>query len=420
MEFKKKAFLVTNGCPENRIDLARVQKFLQEHDWILTKTIEEADLILFNSCGLTHYTENISIKIIQQLTARKKPSAELIVYGCLPRINKERVREVYQGVTFSSDDLDQLSKILALPLTQSNHANYLTPFTEDVSKVSQCIPNFRKLLSFDSIIERLTIGYHKRLCQAINVFHPYSFCIKVSTGCVNACTFCAVKLSRGRVRSKPIHNVVDEFEEGLAKGYTEFALIGTDLGSYGRDQGTTLVDLLREILTRDGEYQIRVRNIQPRFLLEMLSELQDIFHSGKITYLSSAAESGNNRILKLMNRGYRIEDYKDAIRTINREFPAIQVRTQLMAGFPGETEEEFHDTLRLLDEVRFDLAETYMFEPRPNTKAAAMSDQIPEKVAKRRAHKLFMKSLFNQKERKKRALKEYRRIYDNSIQYANA
>jgi threonylcarbamoyladenosine tRNA methylthiotransferase CDKAL1 len=409
MKLSKKVFLITNGCPENRIDLARMQEFLKGNGWTVTSTIEDADIIFFNTCGLTHYNQEISIKIINQLKDRKKPSAELIVCGCLPKINKDCLREVYQGFTFGSDEIERLTEIIETKTSpQDTYANYLFPFTEDISRFRQYIPHFRKLLSFMAIKERLTIGYYERLCQAINVFHPYSFCIKVSTGCLGACAFCAVKLSRGTVKSKPIHKVVAEFEEGLAKGYTEFALIGTDLGSYGRDQGTTLVALLRELVTRKGDYQIRLRNIQPRFLLEMMPGLRNLFQSGKISYLSSAAESGNNRILKLMNRGYRVEDFKEAILTINREFPKIQLRTQLMAGFPSETEDEFQDTVRLLDEVSFDFVETYMFQPRPNTKAANMEDQIPEKVARRRYHKLFMKSLFNEKERKNKALKEYK------------
>jgi tRNA-2-methylthio-N6-dimethylallyladenosine synthase len=142
-----------------------------------------------------------------------------------------------------------------------------------------------------------------------------------------------------------------------------------------------------------GDYTIRLRNIQPKFLIEMMPELQQILGSGKIPYLSSAAQSGSDRILELMRRGYRIEDYKRAILTLKSQFPALQIRTQIMVGFPGETEDEFQDTLRLLDEVNFDFVEVYMFQPRPGTEAARMKDQIPQKVGRRRYHKAYMKSL---------------------------
>jgi tRNA A37 methylthiotransferase MiaB len=108
------------------------------------------------------------------------------------------------------------------------------------------------------------------------------------------------------------------------------------------------------------------------FLIQMMPGLREVFQSGKIPYVSFAAQSANNRILGLMNRGDRIEDFKGASRTLNREFPEMQIRTQLMVGFPSETEEEFQDTVRLLDEVSFDFAEVYRFSPRPRPKAAKM------------------------------------------------
>lgn len=225
--------------------------------------------------------------------------------------------------------------------------------------------------------------YYDNHDQEYNVFHPHSFCIKVSTGCPNKCAFCAVKISRGELKSKPIHKIVEEFEEGLAKGYKEFSLLGTDVGAYGKDQGVTLVDLLRELIKRKGDYTIRLRNTHPKFLIKMMPEFQKILRSGKISYLSTAAESGNNRILNLMRRGYRIEDYKEAILTLKSQFQSLQIRTQIMVGFPSETEEEFQDSLRLLDEIDFDFVEVYQFQPRPGTEAAEMKDQVPQKVSRR-------------------------------------
>ena len=187
--------------------------------------------------------------------------------------------------------------------------------------------------------------------------------------------------------------IIDEFEDGLSKGFKEFALLGTDVGSYGRDQDTNLVDLLREMVKRKGDYEIKMRNIQPRFLIEMMPGLLEVFLSGKIKYISSAVQSGSNRILELMKRGYKIEDYIKAIRTVNREFPEILIRTQIMVAFPGETEKEFQDTIRLLDQVRIDYIEVFKFSPRPNTDAAIMRDQIPPEVARMRYRKLYFKAL---------------------------
>jgi len=391
----KRVCVITNGCPENRIDCARMQKFLTYNDCIVTPDFQDADLIIFNACALTEGSQEYSIELIRFIQAHKQPSSELIVCGCLPKINGSRLREVHQGFTFEHE-IEQLTEVIDTRKCSDNiYANHLVPQTRIPSVRRLRVPLLKKMASLMSIKERLTQPYRDHLSQAINVFNPHSFCIKVSTGCVNACSYCAVRISRGNIKSKPIDKVVQEFEEGLARGYTEFALLGTDVGAYGRDQGVTLADLLRELVKSKGDYEIRMRNIQPRFLIEMMPELREILGCGKIPYVSSAAQSGNNRILERMRRGYRIEDYKEAIYTLRREFPELQIRTQIMVGFPGETEEEFQDTLRLLEEVNFNFVEVYQFQPRPNTEAATMKNQIPEKVARRRYHRAYMKALFN-------------------------
>jgi threonylcarbamoyladenosine tRNA methylthiotransferase CDKAL1 len=396
----KKVCVITNGCPENRIDCSRMQHFLGDNGNTVTADIKDADIVIFNACGLTHATQEYSVSIIKYLQAQKKPSAELIVCGCLPKINMPRLKEIHQGFTFEHE-IEQLTEIIGTQTDPKDaYANHLAP--------RACVPvvrrwrisDLKKIFSFISIKEKLTKSYYDSLDKEINVFRSHSFCIKVSTGCLNNCTYCAVRVSRGELKSKPIDKVVEEFEEGLARGYKEFALLGTDVGAYGRDQGKTLVNLLRDLIKREGDYTIRIRNIQPRFLLDMLPELREIFRSGKISYLSSAAQSGNNRILGLMKRGYKIEDYKEAILSLKREFPKLQIRTQIMVGFPSETEKEFEDSLKLLDEVDYDFVEVYQFQPRPNTEAAAMKDQIPAKISRRRFHKAYMKALSNLKRRR--------------------
>ena len=399
-----KLCVITNGCPENRIDCARMQEFLKDNGFTVTAEYRDADIILFNSCGLTQTTQEGSIEIINLVKARKQHSAKLIVYGCLPKINKSRLMEVYHGPTFGSDEIEKIKDILEINKIspKNTFANYLIPNVK-VAWVRRYSRRIKEIGFLMAIKDKLTWFYYRRLWELVNVFDSNTFCIKVSSGCLNNCSFCAVKLSRGKLRSKPIDNVVEEFEEGLARDYTKFALIGTEVGAYGRDQGTTLPVLLRELVRRKGDYEIRLRNIQPRFLIEMMPEFMEILRCGKISYLSSAVESGNNRILKLMRRGYKIEDYKNAVFTLRREFPQIQIRTQILVGFPSETEDEFQDTLQLLDDVGFDFVEVYDFQPRPNIEVAEMKGQVPPDVIKRRFYEARKKSLFINRMRRKRS-----------------
>src|SRR4030042_3865991 len=286
----KKVCVLTNGCPENRIDCSRIQKFVSDNGCTITAEINDADVIVFNACGLTESTQEHSIDIIKFIETRKKPFAELIVCGCLPKINKSRLREVYQGFAFEHD-IEQLKEVIDIRTDPEDaYSNRLLPRAQVPSVHRRTFADLKKIARLMSIKERLTKPYYEHLDQIINVFRPQSFCIKVSSGCPNRCAFCAVKVSRGELKSKPVDRIVEEFKEGLAKGYKEFSLLGTDVGAYGIDKGITLVDLLKRLVKIEGNYTIRLRNIQPKFLIKMLPQFRDVLRSGKITYISTAAE----------------------------------------------------------------------------------------------------------------------------------
>lgn len=404
-----KACVLATGCPENRIDAARIQEFLRGEGWEMIDDYRHADLIVLNACGFTQDNETSSLENIREIRAGMQPSAELLVGGCLSVIDPEKLRAAQHEAAFESDRIESLAQIVhASTDPASVQANYLLARTDELAPKRRKLPCLANLLKPRAVARRLTEPYRRKLSRAINVFDPKTFCIKISTGCLNACSFCAIRLARGRIRSRAIDEILCELKKGRAEGFTRFALLGTDLGAYGRDHGTTLAALLEQMTNEKGDFEIRLRNIQPRFLIEMMAELRPVFRSGKVTYLSSAAESGSNRILNLMRRGYTIEDYKQAIGILNREFPHIRIRTQLMVGFPGETEAEFRDTYRLLDELRFDFAEVYRFQPRPNTAAAEMPDIVSPAVACRRFYKLLLKATFNQSARKQSALRAYK------------
>jgi tRNA A37 methylthiotransferase MiaB len=390
----QKVSVLTNGCPENRIDSARVLDFFIKNGLKSANNFKDADLILFNACALTHYNEVRSLSIIDQLKAHKKPNAGLIVFGCLAKINKDRLREVYPGPTFGSDDIDKLDQIFNYKIKTKNvDSNYLIPLTT-LNKYKWFLLSCKENGVSVTLKKLITAGFWAKKVKAVHCYNPRTFCIKISTGCLSNCSYCGVKLSRGPIKSKSIENVYSEFDKGLRDGFNEFALIGTDIGAYGRDRGSNLAHLLTKLLEKDGDYKIKLRNVNPKFLISMLPEFREIFKTGKIPYLISAAQSGSNKILKLMKRGYNIQDFKRAILLLKTEFPNIQIRTQIMVGFPGETEDDFHDSMQLLDEVKFDFVEVYIYQPRPGTVASKMENQVPEKVARRRWQKLFNKAIF--------------------------
>ena len=406
MKSDSSVYITANGCPENRMDSARMVKFFRENGWKINNDFRKADIIFFNACGFTEDTEKHSLSIINYLKTKKNPSTEFVVWGCLPKINESCVREIYQGITFGSDDLARLDEIFAFEKkAEKIYANFLIP-RFNYGKEDEYPKNSRDR---GILVNPLKFMKKYSVAQVINVYGPDIFPIKVSTGCLNTCSYCGIKLSRGNVKSKSIDRIIKEVEKGLKKNYKEFGFIGSDVGAYGRDLGIDLVVLLREIVKMKGDFRIRLRNIQPRFLIKMMPDLREIFQTRKVSYLCTAAESGSDRILGLMNRGYTIGNYKEVIHILNKEFPKIMLRTQLMVGFPTESEEDFKDTCQLVDEVAFDYVEIYPFQIRPGTRAAEMEGQIDRKTKRIRYYRLLMKTIFKGRKRKKTALLEYKK-----------
>lgn len=332
--------------------------------------------------------------MLKKIMEEKKSSAEIIVSGCLAKTYKDLIREIHNGFIIDPNGFERFCKIFKpIKKIEDVHANHLISRQITLSKRPKTnLKRFMNIPYYYYVLRRKTMDAKVlHLAREYNVYNSNTFLIKVSTGCLCNCSFCSIHLARGRLKSKPIGRISEEFDQGLTEGYTEFGLIGTDVGCYGRDQGNTLITLLRKLLKKEGNYKIRLRNIQPKLLIEMLPELREIFKSGKISYIESSAESGNNRILDLMNRGYKIEDYKKAIRLINNEFPEIKIRTQFIVGFPSETGNEFQDTLRLIDELKFDFLEIYKYRAEPNTKDANMKNHLKRRVIEKRYHCLYMK-----------------------------
>lgn len=390
----RNATVFTNGCPENRNDCARLETYFRRNGWSTNQDLRNSSIIAFNACGLTIGQEENSIRIIESIKAQMNPNCRLIVWGCLQKINHEKLSTVYQGPTFGSDEPERIYQIVDFETQPDKlNANYLVAHLPMPGITPNGQFNLRRALDPVALLRKFTEPAYRRYGRSINLYGPDSFIIKTSTGCLSKCSYCAVRISRGRVKSKSINAIQREFKEGLAKNFKDFTLIATDVGSYGLDRGDTLAGLLDKLTRIPGDYQIRIRNMQPQFLLQMLPDMKRIVSRKKISYIGATVQSGSDNILKSMRRGYRVDEYRYAIKELKNAFPELNVRTQLMVGFPGETEEDFLGTLKLVDEVEFDYIETFIFQPRLGTEAAKMRGQISEKVAKDRYDRLMLKVL---------------------------
>lgn len=388
-------FFVGNGCPESRNDVASAEHFFAQKKFNITKDWRKADIILFRACGLTEDTTKQSLRIIKEIERNKKENQKCLVWGCLPKIDLNTLKkECYEFLYLDSELINLQKDIyseLGIDQTKANILGRMwSPIIRDVT-FNDIIKIFKK-----PTLIRDRLFYPKFLSSG----DPSIFYIRISTGCMSSCTYCAISKSRGFTKSKKIDEILAEFEQGLELGFKKFYLLGTDIGSYGADIGCDLVDLLTSMVNRKENFQLILRHANPYHLIKMLPKFNSILKSHKISHLEIPVETGSNRILKLMNRNYTIEEYNALIKEIRLFCPQIIIITQIMVGFPTETEEDFRNTLQLIDDLIFDQIEIYEFSSRPGTIAEKIEPKVPSKIQRYRYQKLYRKYLFNTSFRK--------------------
>ena len=406
-EKQKSICVITNGCTECRIDCAQLDHFFQESSGFqLCKNLNEADLIVFKGCAFNQEKEDLSCQIVKAIEHSRRPDAQILVTGCIAKLcpklasNGEEFKDL-------ANQIDRLSRFEGKKNFAANfpHPEFwqipndvLDPSirSDMISKYCHRNPG----ASLSGIWPRLHTGFiglfvkYRRLIDKEMLSSERTFCIKVCTGCMGNCSYCSIKLARGRIKSKPLDAIVEEFERGLDKGYEDFALLGTDIGDFGKDIARDLLDLLQKLIAHKEKFTLRLRNVNPRWLIPSAARFCELVKTGKIEYLLSPVESGSNRILDRMNRGYCVEDYVKAIRKINNAYPPIFIKTQFMVGFPGETDEDFCKSRDLFKIGLFDYAEVYAYTKRPKTKAWDLPDEVPDKIITKRYRRLLFKSLF--------------------------
>ncbi|MCJ7633974.1 radical SAM protein [Candidatus Bathyarchaeota archaeon] len=389
-----KIYVTNNGCEVGKLYSSYIQQlFLNSGPTIIkTADVREADLIIFYACGLTETKEEKSLNSIATLKSMMKPSARFFVWGCLSKQNPESLKNKYSGPMLGPSDIGFFEEILRQTTNESKCSNINQipdanlPIEEEalqpISTIKQNIM-YRVFGDLD--------GYLRQLFFKSN---SSTFYLRVAEGCTSHCTYCSERLVWGTVKSKPSEKVISEFESGLEKGYTSFFLCAEDFGAYGVDIGLKATDLLKQIVEvgNGKNYKIIINELSPPYLKNMLSDFEKIFATGKISTLGVQVESGSNRILKLMGRQYKAEEWRNLMLRINRNFPSINLSTHFMVGFPTETEEDFNATMKLLDFPLL-LADILIFKysARPNIPAARLAGQIPQSIIELRARRLQRK-----------------------------
>jgi len=392
----------STGCTESRMDAALLQQFFQERsNWRVCQACAKAEVIILLGCCATQDKEDLARETIEWLRQTRGADAHILVTGCITKIQP--------GLAGKNDNLnglmEQINGLLDLKDRQDLAANSPQPefwqIGKDILEPAVAANMIRRYCHRDvgsswlkvfpkcqAALIRVFTAYRRWVDKEILTSSDGTYCMKVSTGCLGTCSYCSIRLARGHVVSKNPDILVKEFQRGIDQGCRDFALLGTDIGDYGKDLGTDLLDLLERLVMHKGKFILRLRNVNPRWLIPSANRFSEFLKTGKIGYILSPMESGSNRILDLMNRRYHVEDYLEAIEKIRKAWPGIFIKNQVMVGFPGETQEDFNKTRQILKLGLFDYTDVCAFTRRPKTRAWNLSDQVPDEIIARRYRNL--------------------------------
>ncbi len=352
-----KAYVHTYGCMGNVADGEVIKGMLCKMGYEITETLLEADLVLYNTCAIREHAEDRVFGNVGELKRYKKQKPELIIALCGCMMQQERV-------------------------AQKLHKSY--PFVDLVfgTHVVYKLPEFiYRVLSYGKRVYDITES-EGNIVEGLPLRRDRSFkaSVPIVYGCNNFCTYCIVPYVKGRERSRDFDVVVNEVKDLIADGYKEITLLGQNVNSYNKtlDESKRFPALLKTLSELEGNFIIRFMTSHPRDCTKELIEV--MASSDKIAkHLHLPFQSGNNEVLKIMNRHYNIEKYLELIEYAYELMPEISITSDIIVGFPGETYEQFKDTLKVVEKVRYTTLFTFIFSAREGTKAFDMPDPISRK-----------------------------------------
>ena len=343
---RKRFFIETYGCALNQADSAMMRKQLFDSGYIEADNPIDADVIILNTCTVKQATES---KIFENFKRYSKLNKPIVIAGCLYR-RHERFLSINPNISIISPG--SLRMIVRAVESSISGRNYF-----DVRPFDKHLP-----MTFTGPVVT----------------------IPISEGCLGSCTFCETRLSRGRLRSKRPEYLRSLVTEAVENKAVEVRLTAQDTGCYGIDIGTSLTDLLHSLLEIEGDFMIRLGMINPEHAYRMLDDLIEIYTDKKMfKFLHIPVQSGSDKVLKDMNRRYSVDTFVTVVERFRQKFPDMTISTDIIIGYPTESEEDFRKTVDLIKRMRFEILNISRFTPRPGTPAVKLKP-LDNKVVKQR------------------------------------
>ncbi len=353
-------YFITFGCKVNLYETENIKQNFIRHGYTLAVSENEADIFVINSCTVTGVSDKKMKKEIRRLK-RQYPSSTIILTGCFPQAFSEEAESISEvNIVTGTKNRNMLPELVSEYITERNRKN--------------CIFQYDRQEKFEFMSNA---GYEN---------NTRAF-VKIQDGCNMFCTYCIIPYSRGNFRSKPIKDIISEVEQLALSGYKEIVLVGINLSFYGTDFGKKLTDAVEAVCSVKGIERVRLGSIEP----EMITE-NDILQLVKMKKLCPqfhlSLQSGCDKTLKAMNRRYLTADYKKIVDLLRKHFENCAITTDIMVGFPGETDEDFEQSLKFAEEIGFSKSHIFPYSPRKGTKAAEFENQVPENIKHQRAARM--------------------------------
>lgn len=358
-----KIHFISLGCPRNLVDSEVMLGILLRAGYEASQTLEEADYIVINTCGFLEASRQESRETVQMSLESRKKTAKVVVTGCMVQTHSKELKDAFPQIDYllGSGDVEGILKAV------------------QAEAPGEQVSSARSFLEAGEIPRKLSTPKH------------FAY-LKIAEGCRKRCAYCVIPTIKGPLKSKPKDRILKEFELLLNQGVKEIILIAQDLGDYGKESGSknlaALLDLLQSMLASDKEFWLRLLYLYPD---EITDELITLMKSDPriCPYLDMPIQHINNRVLKSMRRATSREDIISTITKLRKEIPDISIRTSLIVGFPGETDEEFEELCKFVQEHPLDNIGIFKFSREPGSPAYDMEGQIDEKVKETRWNKLM-------------------------------
>ncbi|MGC9516783.1 MAG: tRNA (N(6)-L-threonylcarbamoyladenosine(37)-C(2))-methylthiotransferase [Methanomicrobiales archaeon] len=352
-----KVYIETFGCTFNQGDSQIMAGLLEENHAEIVQKVEDADVIIVNTCYVKHPTEQKMLNRIHKLQ-KQFPEKSLIIAGCMVEIDPVKLKKIAPDAGWIGPHRIKSVHNVVKSLSQGERIR-LTGFTGDI-KVT--LPKMR--------------------------YNPYINIIQICEGCMGECTYCCTRFARGKLQSYPSNMIVSEAQDAIAEGCRELQLTAQDTAAYGMDSGESLSLLIKKINRIEGDFRVRIGMMHPKNIIEDLENIIEAFKGDKIyKFLHIPIQSGNDQVLNDMGRGSTVSDFKNVVKKFREEIPEISIATDVIVGYPTENEKAFMDTYKLMADLKPDFIHISKYRHRPRATSSSI-DELDYNIIKNRSKKL--------------------------------